>query len=444
MIKMKYLKICVAIFVLFTISCQKKKEVSVDYILSQIAEPVFPDYEVVINDTLGNTKVEIEEAIEELSKLGGGKLKISKGTYHINGPIHLLSNINLHLEKGAILKFSSEPKDYLPAVFSSWEGTFLYNYSPFIYAYQCENIAITGEGVIDGEASDSWQKWKSNQKKDQLASREMNHKKVPFEDRVFGDGHFLRPHLIQFFDSKIILIEGVTIEDSPFWCIHLLKCENAVVRGVKYHAYNKNNDGIDLEYSKNILIEEVVFDNGDDNVAIKAGRDAEGRATQIPSENIVIRNCSFKGLHAVVMGSEMSSGIQNVFVENCSSHGYLKRGIYLKSNPDRGGFIRDIYVNNISFNEVEDCFYITSFYHSEGEGHETEITNIYTKNVTCSKVNGTGIVIQGFSTKKVRDVYFKNLKIDTCENALSMIDAENIVFSDVVIGNLATAPSYVK
>lgn len=442
----------VLLLCMVSLGCGKSNTpiVTVNSIISQISEPTIPDYEIslidfgAIGDSVSDNKDAFDAAIASLKAKGGGKLIVPCGVYKINGAIHFTSHLNLHLDSGAILKFSSDPIDFLPVVLTSWEGTLVYNYSPFIYAYQCSDVAITGKGVIDGEASESWQLWKKKQKPDQMASRDMNHKSVPVSERIFGEGHFLRPHLIQFFECKNILMQDVTIEDSPFWCVHLFKCESATLRGLKYNAHNKNNDGIDPEYSRNILIENIEFNNGDDNVAIKAGRDNEGRQTKMPSENIVIRNCSFKGLHAVVMGSEMSSGVQNIFVENCTYGGYLKRGIYLKSNPDRGGFIRNIFVKNIEFGEVEDCFYITSFYHQEGEGNVTDISNVYIENVTCKTVRGTGVVIQGFPNKKVKDVYLKNIVINSANNAISLVDTENIVFQDVIIGESATPPSFAK
>src|SRR5690606_10785552 len=246
------------------------------------------------------------------------------------------------------------------------------------------------------------------QKPSQQLSRKMNHEGVPVEDRIFGEGHYLRPQLIQFFECRNILIEGITIRNSPFWCVHLLKSENITARKVKFDAFNKNNDGFDPEYAKNVLIEDIDsnnaddnvaiksvhyyesrkvstasdkiiinkdidFNNADDNVDIKAGRDHEGRKVGTASENIIIRNCRFKGLHGVVIGSEMSAGVQHVYVENCVASGYCKRGVYLKSNPDRGGYIRDIYVNNVAFQGVEDLLFITSHYHGEGEGVETDM-----------------------------------------------------------------------
>ncbi len=432
------------------ISIDHNEDISADSILKLIHEPSVPEYNInvtdfgAIGDSITKNKIFFQKAIEAIKNNGGGTLNIPKGQYFMDGPIHFTNNMELHLEKEARLFFSSEPKDFLPEVKTSWEGTFIYNYSPFIYARNCQNIRITGEGIIDGEASETWALWKEKQKEDQELSREMNHNHTPVNQRIFGEGHFLRPHLIQLYECKNILIEGVKIEDSPFWCIHLLKCENATVRNIKYEAYNKNNDGIDPEYSKNILIENITFNNSDDNVAIKAGRDDEGRVSKEVSENIIIRNCHFKGLHAIVIGSEMSAGVKNIFVENCDFAGYLKRGIYLKSNPDRGGYIKNVFIKDVQFGEVEDCIYITSFYHNEGEGHITDIKDIYFENISCQKANGSGIVLQGFPEKKLSDIYFKNIRIDSVTNPLSMENTENIILSDVTIGHPATSPSFVK
>jgi len=421
-----------------------------DAILKDIVPPVIPASTLSIlsfgakGDSVTDCKPAFDKAMQACTKRNGARIVVPPGIYFVGGPIHLVSNVFLEIQKGARLKFSSDPARYLPVVPTSWEGTFVYNYSPFIYGYQLENVSITGEGTIDGNASQTFNTWKVKQEKDQMLSRAMNHKNIPIEKRVFGAGHYLRPQLIQLFACKNILIEDVHITNSPFWCIHLLKSENATIRGISFNAKNVNNDGIDPEYSKNILIENVSFDNGDDNVAIKAGRDDEGRLTAISSENIIIRNCRFKGLHAVVIGSEMSAGVRNVFVENCTASGYCKRGIFLKSNPDRGGFISDIFVNNVSFGEVEDAFFITDFYHGEGKGHNTDIHNVYVDSLTCRKATHAGIVVQGFPAKKVSDVFFSNVKIDTAVIGVSITNAENIVMSNVSIGGEVTVPSAAK
>lgn len=423
------------ILVLF--SCQTKTDTK-EQILSRIKVPEFSTQRFNVKDygaktdSAFNNKPAFDKAILACKNAGGGTVVIPAGEYFIEGPIHLENNLNLRLEEGAVLKFSSNP-DHYPLVLSSWEGTLLHNYSPFIYAYQKTNIAITGKGIIDGESSNTFSKWHPLQKKDQLLSREMNHTNVPPKDRIFGKGHYLRPQLIQFFECKNILVEDVLIEDSPFWCLHILKCSNATLRGIRYNAQNKNNDGIDVEYSSDVLIENVHFNNSDDNVAIKAGRDFEGRATKMPSQNIIVRNCHFKGLHALVIGSEMSAGVHNVFVDDCDFAGFVKRGIYLKSNPDRGGEISNIFVENVQFGDVLDCFMVTSNYHNEGEGHPTTIKNIHLKNVSCKKALNYGIYIKGHALKEVSDFTIENFTVEEASRGVFVDLAKNIRLNNVKV-----------
>ncbi|MDD4967916.1 MAG: glycoside hydrolase family 28 protein [Paludibacter sp.] len=447
----------ISVFVISIVltSCTVKNEASKlntlrTDILKNIHSPAVPSNTIsiltfgAVGDSITDCKPAFDKALAECTRLKGAKIVIPAGIYFVGGPIRLVSNVCLEIQKGARLKFSSDPEKYLPVVPTSWEGTFILNYSPFIYGYKLQNIAITGEGTIDGNALKTFSTWRDLQSKDQQLSRDMNHNNVPVNKRVFGANHYLRPQLIQLFDCKNILIEDISITNSPFWCIHLLKSENITVRRVNYNAHNINNDGIDPEYCKNVLIENINFDNGDDNVAIKSGRDDEGRATGIPSENILIRNCRFKGLHAVAIGSEMSGGVKNVIIENCVSGGKCKRGIFLKSNPDRGGYITDIYVNNVTFKEVEDCFYITSNYHGEGKGHNTDIHNVFVDSMFCHKATNAGLVIQGFPSKKIKDIYFSNIRIDQAASPLSFTNSENVVMNNVIIGGEAGIPSSVK
>ncbi len=431
---------------LFLLGCGTQPETA-ESVIARIKAPVFSNniFDVTelgaIGDSVTDCKPAFDAAIAACKQDGSGSVVVPAGIYLLNGPIHLVSNMNLHLEEGSRLKFSSNPAHYLPVVKTSWEGTFLYSYSPFIYGYQLENVAITGSGVIDGEGSKTFSPWYPLQDADQQLSREMNHKNVPVEERVFGEGHYLRPHLVQLYGCNNILIEGVRLEDSPFWCVHLLECRNATVRGISFSAYNRNNDGIDPEYSEDVLIENVVFNNADDNVAIKAGRDHEGRAAKHGGRNIVVRNCQFRGLHALVIGSEMSAGVENVFVQNCGYAGKLKRGIYLKSNPDRGGYIRNIFVDNVQLGQVEDGVFITSYYHGEGKGYATDIHNVRISNLSIEKATNAGVVVQGFPEKKVRDIYFTNVSIGSAPNAIDLTNTENIVMENVRIGAAAGVPS---
>jgi polygalacturonase len=444
-----------ALLLLISINCFAQNNdfpsAKVEEIIKRIQLPIIPSYKVDVSkldakgDSISNAKPAFDKAMALCKKKNGGTIIVPKGVYTLNGPIHFVSNVNLHLEDGAKIRFGSNPKDY-PLVLTSWEGTLLYNYSPMLYGNNVENVAITGNGIIDGEAKNTWIKWKPLEKKDQLLSREMNHKNTPIKERIFGEGHFLRPQLIQFFNSKNILVENVQIEDSPFWCIHLLKSKSITIRGVKYNAHNNNNDGIDPEYSSDILIENVLFDNADDNVAIKAGRDDEGRSnSNTPSENIVIRNCEFKGLHAIVIGSEMSAGIRNVYVENSKFRGYLKRGIFIKTNSDRGGFIKDIYFNNLAFGKVEDCIYITANYHGEGSGlFPSKVSDISFSNISCIEATNTGIVIEGFPDKKVANIKLDHINIQSAKNGTTVTNSENVSLNEVVIGIKATTPTAAK
>ncbi len=449
------MKLKLLIIFLLTIPCFAQKNDfpsdKVDEIVKRIQLPVIPLFKIEVTklgakgDSISNAKPAFDKAMALCKKNNGGTIIVPKGIYTLNGPIHFVSNVKLHLENGAKIRFGSNPKDY-PLVLTSWEGTMLYNYSPLIYGNNLENAAITGNGIIDGEAKNTWIKWKPLEKNDQLLTREMNHKNTPVKERIFGEGHYLRPHLIQFIDSKNILIENVQIEDSPFWCVHLLKSKSITVRGVKYKAYNNNNDGIDPEYSSDILIENVLFDNADDNIAIKAGRDDEGRSnSNTPSENIVIRNCEFKGLHAIVIGSEMSAGVRNVYVENSKFRGYLKRGIFIKTNSDRGGYVKDIYFNNLAFGKVEDCLYITANYHGEGSGlNPSKVSDISFSNISCIEATNTAIVIEGFPDKKVSNIKLDNINIQAAKNGMTTTNSENVTINEVVIGQKAATPTAVK
>ncbi len=433
-------------------SIEKQRVAKRDSILSLITGATMPTDSALITDfgAKGDGKKDCKPAFDKAMKAavkhGGLRIVVPKGVYLVKGPIHFVSNVCLDIKKDAVVKFDPEPSLYLPMVKTSWEGTFLNNYSPFIYGYGLHDVSIIGEGTIDGNASSTFSTWKSKQKYGQVRSREMNHSQAPVATRDFGEGWWLRPQLIQFYNCKNITLSGVFMTNAPFWCIHLLRSENIICRGLRYNAKLVNNDGIDPECSRNILIENIEFDNGDDNVAIKAGRDNDGWAAEAPSENIVIRNCRFKGLHAVVIGSEMSSGVRNVFVENCTFGGYCKRGIYLKTNPDRGGFIDGIYVKNCKFDEVEDLFYATSMYAGEGLDNDkfTRVSNIFVDGLRCNKTTAAGLVLQGTPTEPIRNVVFRNVEIGEAKNAISFDNTEGVELRDCHIGGRAGVPSTAK
>lgn len=421
-----------------------------DSILSQISGARVSDRKVSFLDfgAKGDGKRDcrkaFDKAMKDARKHGGLHLVVPKGVYFMEGPLWLADNVCVELEEGAVLKFSSDPAKY-PQVLTSWEGTDLYNYSPFIYARGVHDVAITGRGTIDGNALETFATWRARQKPAQLRSRDMNHDGTDPESRRFGDGDWLRPHLIQFFDCRNVTLEGVKIINSPFWCVHLLRCESVVCRGLRYDAKLANNDGIDPESSRNVLIEDITFDNGDDNVAIKSGRDNDGWRNARPSENIIIRRCRFKGLHGVVIGSEMSGGVRNVFVEDCGYAGYCKRGIYVKTNPDRGGFVKNLFVRNCRFGEVEDLFYVTSKYAGEGLDNNrfSEIENIVVDGLYCNKVSKAALVLQGTKEKPISRVVFDNIEVAEASNAVSFSDTHEVMVGECHIGGAADVPTQI-
>ncbi|MDP4271459.1 MAG: glycoside hydrolase family 28 protein, partial [Bacteroidota bacterium] len=291
----------------------------------------------------GKTTQAIAKAIDEANKQGGGVVVIPEGEW-LTGAIHLKSNVNLHLNKGAVLLFSENPKDYLPAVHSSWEGLECYNYSPLIYAYQCKNIAITGQGEIRAKM-DVWKIWSKRPSGHMNSLKRlyyMAYENVPVAQRMMvNDSANFRPQFIQINRCENVLLDGFKIRNSPFWTVHLYLSKDIVMRNLDIYAHGHNNDGLDPEMSQNVLVENVVFDQGDDAIAVKSGRAPEGWRTQTPSKNIVIRNCTMKNGHQLLaVGTEISGGVENVFVNNCHTTDSVKMFniVFIKTNERMGGY----------------------------------------------------------------------------------------------------------
>ena len=270
----------------------------------------------------------ILKAIGKCSAKGGGRVIIPEGKWLSCGPVIMKSDVELHLAEGAELVFSSDPEDYLPAVKTRWEGTECWNWSPLIYAVDQDNISFTGKGTINGSGSENFATWKPEQKADQKEIRRMGTEQVPVDERIFGEGHWLRPAMLEVIRCNGLRIEDLTFVDSPFWVIHPIECDDVTVRGVTVHSYNLNNDGCDPESCSNVLIEDCTFFTGDDGIAIKSGRDQDGWRMGRPTENVVIRNCTFNSkANGVCIGSEISGGVRNVYIENVRISG-AKNGIY--------------------------------------------------------------------------------------------------------------------
>jgi len=344
--------------------------------------PTFPQRDFKITDygAIANTPSESTEAIrrsiEACHAAGGGRVVVPQGVF-ITGAIHLRSNVNLYLAEGAKLKFSEDPSQYLPVVFTRFEGIECLNFSPLIYAFEQENIAVTGTGVLDGSASnENWWAWArrgqddadSRAKPDIRQLLDYGERGVPVAKRVFGQGHFLRPNFIQPYRSRNVLIEGITIRNSPMWEIHPVLCTNVTVRGVKVSTHGPNNDGCDPESVDHMLIEACLFDTGDDCIAVNSGRNADGRRLATPSQNILIRNCHMKEGHGgVVVGSQISGGARWVFAENCEMDSpNLWYAIRFKNNALRGGLLENFYYRDLNVGQVGRAAITCDFNYEEG------------------------------------------------------------------------------
>ena len=394
-------------------------------ILKKIVAPKFPDkefnimkYGAVADGKTLCTKA-FEKAIDVCNKKGGGIVEVPKGEY-LTGAIHLKNNVNLHISKGAVVKFSTNPKDYLPVVHARWEGSDVMNYSPLIYAYKQKNIAVTGEGILDGQASDeNWWKWKKlgNNKESRPRLMQMNDDKVPVNQRIFGEGYYLRPTFVEFYQCQNILISNVTLKNSPFWFLHPVLSNNITITDVTTNGLGPNNDGCDPESSSDILIKGCTFNNGDDCIAIKSGRNNDGRKWNTPSTNIIIQNCMMKDGHGgVVIGSEITGGCWNVFAEDCEMNSpNLDRALRIKSNTKRGGIVRNIYMRNVKVGQVKEAIVKLNMHYDPPEAvgyhYNPVFENIYVQNVTSQK-SRYGLFLDGLEDSQIRNVTIEDCKFN--------------------------------
>ena len=429
-----------------------------DAIEETIDTPLFPDLTVnildygAVSDTLTINSQAFRKAIAFCNSRGGGKVLVPKGVY-VTGPIHLYDNINLHLEDGAEIRFSTSTEDYYPLVHTSFEGIELMNYSPFIYAYGKTNIAITGKGILNGQANENnWWTWKGSKdygfkigmpsQKDSLnlpRLMSMGQKGTPVEDRIFGEGHYLRPSFIEPFNCKNVLIQDVRIINAPFWVIHPIKSQNVTIDNVYVESHGPNNDGCDPEYSKNVIIKNSVFNTGDDCIAIKSGRDAEGRRVSIPSENIIIRNCKMIDGHGgVVVGSEMSAGVRNVFVENCTmDSSNLERAIRIKTNTRRGGVVDGIYVRNLSIGEVKEAILKVNMQYATYKNQTGDfipvVKNIYLNNVRVQNGGEYVVKAQGYPSSLIQNINLNNVMVENVNMPFMLEHTEPINLNQTYI-----------
>ena len=423
-------------------AAQSWNEAEYKQIEQSIRLPQFADKEYVITkygaketNTAAQNQKAIQKTIDLCSKKGGGRVVIPAGQKFLTGAITLKDGVNLHVEEGAVLEFAFQPELY-PIVETSWEGLECFNLSPCVYAFKAKDIAITGKGTIDGGGSnETWWPWNGNPrfgwKQGMISQRGgsrarllqngedgipmYNEKGERSPERVFGPQDGLRPQLVSFNKCEGILLEDVTLLRSPFWVIHPLHSTDITVRRVKMINDGPNGDGCDPECCDRVLIEDCFFNTGDDCIAIKSGRNRDGRERNMPSKNIIIRNCEMKNGHGgVVVGSEISGGCQNVYAHDCVMDSpELERVLRIKTNSCRGGIIENINMKNIKVGVCKESILKINLDYEHNEiccrGNYPTVRNVYMENVTSEK-SQYGVQIIGLE----EDTYVYDILVKNC------------------------------
>ena len=425
-------------------------------ILARIRAPRFPDRDVPVTAhgaVEGGEVVATDAfrgAVEAVHAAGGGRVVVPPGVW-LTGPIHLLSNVELHVSEGATLRFVTDPEAYLPAVHTRWEGVELMNYSPLIYAVDQENVAVTGGGTLDGQAEgEAWWTWKGPWKdnrhgwtegmpqqreaRDRLfAQAEAG---VPVEERVYGTGDYLRPSFVEFLRCRNVLIEGVTVVRSPMWLLHPTLCTNVTVRGVTCRSHGPNNDGCNPESCTDVLIEGCTFDTGDDCIALKSGRNADGRRLAAPIQNVVVRDCTMRDGHGgVVIGSEMSGGARDVFAERCQMDSpNLERVLRIKTNSIRGGVVEGVYMRDVTAGQVADAIVRINFLYEEGDAGDfpPTVRDIDVRRVTSQR-SEYALYLIGYPHAPIRDVHLADCRFAGVEQGSIIEHVEGLTFDDVTV-----------
>lgn len=425
-------------------------------ILKQIERPVIPAREFpaqklgVIPDKAEIQTAALQRAIDTISGEGGGRLTLPPGRY-LTGALELKSGVELHLQgEDTVISFVNEHVDlHYPVVFSHWEATPCYNYSPLIYACDAHDIALTGQGTLDGGAdADHWWNWHHQvedawsadepdlQLEDRRALRRMNVDGVPAAQRVFGPGHYLRPNFVQPIRCERLLLEGITLRNSPMWQLNPVMCRSLTVDGVTLSSHGANNDGCDPESCNGVYICNCRFDTGDDCISLKSGRDRDGRMADMPCENVLIENNEFADGHGgIALGSEMSGGIRRVLaVNNRFSSPNLTYALRLKTNARRGGRVEDIILADSVMDHVHGAaVHGTMLYEDGRNGSNLPVFhNITIENITAHG-GDYGIFLEAFEEVPITGLTLRDIRIDGVSEPMRSMNWENPLVEHVTI-----------
>ncbi|NMA75437.1 MAG: glycoside hydrolase family 28 protein [Bacteroidales bacterium] len=408
------------------------------------------DLGAINNGVFSNTKI-INEGIRNLAKEGGGTLYFPSGVY-LTGPIVLKSNITIHVEAGATIKFSDDFAEYTPFVEMRYEGVVMKSFMPLFYAYEQENITIKGEGLIDGNGKKWWYGTfvlEGAHKEDLLEKEVRKYQKMWDKEnpnffieessdwkRTLNKKYF-RPPLFQTYKCKGVTVSDLTFINSPFWTINPEFCENVRIQGVTINNPDApNTDGVNPSSCKNVIISNCNINVGDDCITLKSGRDLQGREFGIPCENITITNCIMMAGHGgVVIGSEMSGDVRRVTISNCIFDG-TDRGIRLKSARGRGGIVEELRINNIVMNNIKkEAITLNLFYSDIKEEEFSERTPIF-RNIHVSNLTGTNVStacsILGIEESFIQNLSFSNINL-AAQTGFIIDKAKDVLLKDIKI-----------
>ncbi len=437
-------------------------------ILEKIQAPAIPnlvrtasDFGICPDSAQPQT-AQLQGAIDELSRQGGGRLSLPAGVYH-TGALRLKDGVELHLaEADTCLRFLTEDIDEnYPIVLSHWEASPSYNYSALLYACDAHDIAVTGPGTLDGGAdADHWWDWHhqvetswSADKPDlQLAARRalrrMNRDGVPVEERIFGAGHYLRPNFVQFIRCERVLLQGVTLRNSPMWQLNPVFCKSVTVDGLTLSSHGANNDGCDPESCCGVWIKNCCFDTGDDCISLKSGRDRDGREANTPCEYVLIENNDFADGHGgIALGSEMSGGIRYVLASgNRFSSPHLTYALRLKTNAKRGGCVEQIMLCDSRMDHVHGAAVHGTMLYEDGRNGDNlpVFRDITIENITAQG-GDYGIFLEAFPEVPITGLVLRHIRIEGARQTLRSMNWQDAVVEDVVInGQTFPRPGHVR
>ena len=491
----KSMSLLITVIAVFMLSCSAKSDKNnnsnaikfegIEFDMPEIRKPLIPKNEVNILDfgavsggQVLNTDA-FEKAINEVGKKGGGKVIIPAGIW-LTGPIILKSNLELYAEEGALIIFSTN-KDLYPVIETNFEGQNTFRCLSPIYGKNLENVAFTGKGIWDG-SGDAWRmvkkskltesQWKKLKASGGLVNERGDswYPSEQFRKGMMGSGDqnvrsdlktkeefetirdYLRPVMVSIQNSKNVMFNGPVFQNSPAWCIHPFMVDDLIVKNITVRNpwYSQNGDGIDVESCKNVLVEDCNFDVGDDAICIKSGKDKQGRERGVPCENLVIRNnIVYHGHGGVTVGSEMSSGVKNMHVSNCTFMG-TDVGLRFKSNRGRGGVVENIFISDIRMTNIPTFAISFNLYYGgksiselmEEGGEITGSREVFEaneetpqfKNISISNITLKGamqaVLVQGLPEMNIENVEISNMKLEA-DKGFTIVDANGVSIKNI-------------